>query len=634
MQDAALIYRKAFLEALQPAKELRVSEWADQYRILPRRSTKEYGKWRTERTPYLREPMDLLSDHEKRIKRVVMVFGAQVGKTECGLNWLGTSLHLYPSTFLLMFPTEPFAKRQVIQRIKPLLRDVPEIAALKATDKSRDTANSLFLQLFSNDAMLTIVGANSGSATQGVPCARVWSDECSSNPLEAGDQGDPIANAEARQSTFEFVRKTLLTSTPGDKGACRITEEFETKSDKRYYNVPCPACENFHRIVWADFQWDTPRSEVFWRCPTCSERIAEHNKTKMLAGGKWVATAEGDGETAGFHFPGWLAPFGWVPWSKIRNEFLLGKDDRTVLKNWVQKRAAEAWEEDTSIKFSTDDLMARRFDTSAGNGYASGVVPNGVVLITIGADVQGGGGTVGECVHAHVWGWGVGEECWHLAHVRIDGDPALDVTLNQLDILAGSTWKREDGAELGMSLGAIDQGGLVSEEIRRWCAKRVGRWVPIMGQKDTDAAIVGTGKGVFFNRRDKPATGANDVVLFGVGYRRSVDLFQNRLKILQPGPGYVHLGAAATDQVVSELFPWRYMLVQKGGLVSHTWILPSGQHDEAGDCWRYAYAAMELVRRRRFASNRDGMWAQLEAAAQATISGIAPQSPISHLTFA
>lgn len=631
MQDSATAYRNAFLDALRPPPRLTVSEFADANRILTIRSTSEPGPWRTDRVPHLKEPMDLLSPHEKKIKRVILVFAAQgLAKTECGLNWLATTIALYPAPFIIMFPDEQFASKQMLQRIDPLLQDTPAVAAQVMTNNSKEAGNSKFLKLFKSDMILSVIGGHSGSAAQGMPACYVWSDETSSLPMTAGGQGDPLYNLETRQSNYGQRRKTLLTSTPGIEGECRITKEFLTRSDQRLRYITAPCCGAQHVMVWKDFVWDHPhpQAEVFWQCPSCGTRVPEYEKPKFLTSAEWRATADGDGETAGFHLPAWYSPYGWITWKTIKNEFLLAKDDRELLIAWVQKKAAEAFKEDTSIKFSTDDLMARRFDTSAGNGYASGAVPNGVVLITVGADVQGGGGTIGECVHAHVWGWGVGEECWHLAHIRIDGDPALDSTLNQLDILAGSTWKREDGAELGMSLGAIDQGGLVTEEIRRWCAKRVGRWVPIMGQFKPDSAIVGTGTGVMFNRHDRPATRSGDVLLFGVGYRRSVDLFQNRLKILQPGPGYVHLGAAATDQVVSELFPWRFVLEKKAGLVTHKWDLPSGQHDEAGDCWRYAYAAMELVRRRRFASNRDGMWEILAAAALATM-GPKPEKNVS-----
>jgi phage terminase large subunit GpA-like protein len=42
----------------------------------------------------------------------------------------------------------------------------------------------------------------------------------------------------------------------------------------------------------------------------------------------------------------------------------------------------------------------------------------------------------------------------------------------------------------------------------------------------------------------------------------------------------------------------------------YKWDLPPGSRDEAGDCTRMAYAALQLVARRY---NRATMWDQLEA---------------------
>jgi phage terminase large subunit GpA-like protein len=45
------------------------------------------------------------------------------------------------------------------------------------------------------------------------------------------------------------------------------------------------------------------------------------------------------------------------------------------------------------------------------------------------------------------------------------------------------------------------------------------------------------------------------------------------------------------------------------GQTTYSWVLPAGSRDEAGDCTRMAYAALQLVARRY---NRATMWEQLE----------------------
>ena len=631
MRDSAAAYREAFFDAFKPPSRLTVSEWADAERWLTRRSTSEPGQWRTDRVPFLREPMDLLSPQEKKIKRVVLIFSSQTcAKTECGINFLGRSIDLDPGPFLLMYPTEAMAKKQVVQRIKPLLEDTSAIKKKRITDRSRDTSNSMFLYLFEGDMMLSIIGGNSGSATQAMPARYFWADECSSLAVEVDGKGDPIENAEARLTNFPN-RKTLLTSTPGVEGECRISKEYETRSDKRRYQMLMPCCDTLHVIKWKDIVWDSPNSQVFYQCPGCGERVEEHHKASMLAGGEWLATAQGDGETAGFHLPAWYSPYGWLSLEKIRDEFLRAKNDRELLIGWTQKRAAEPWKEDSEAQFNASELGKRRFDTTNGNGYAKDVIPRGVLMITVGADVQGGDGASTDGVHAHIWGIGRGEERWHLGFVHVIGDPRKEATLDQLLHISSATWRRDDGAELGVALSGIDEGGSCSEEVRRWCAKTGGVWVPVRGLPQPDAPLLGPGKFPDLNRRDRPANRASDVRFYGVGYRRSVDLWRNRLAIQQQGPGYVHLGAAADDAVVAELFPWELQRTYTKGQVIRAWVLRGRRRDEGGDCARYAYAVYQLVVRQRFSANAAQMWDILEAAALATIGQQPELQPVARV---
>ena len=59
--DGADAIERAWRDGLKPDPLLTVSEWADRYRVLSQRASSEPGRWRTERTPYLKEIMDCLS---------------------------------------------------------------------------------------------------------------------------------------------------------------------------------------------------------------------------------------------------------------------------------------------------------------------------------------------------------------------------------------------------------------------------------------------------------------------------------------------------------------------------------------------------------------------------------------------
>ena len=76
---------EAWRQGLTPDPLLIVSEWADRHRVLSRRAASEPGRWRTRRTPYLKEIMDALSP-TSQVERVVFMKGAQVGGSETGNN--------------------------------------------------------------------------------------------------------------------------------------------------------------------------------------------------------------------------------------------------------------------------------------------------------------------------------------------------------------------------------------------------------------------------------------------------------------------------------------------------------------------------------------------------------------------
>lgn len=611
MADAAAAYRAAFLEGLRPEQLGTVWQWADRYRVLGGVGCPEPGPWRTDRTPHLREPMECLSARSPW-RRVVLKFGSQTGKTEVGLNWLGYIIHWRPAPTLLVQPTLEMAKRLNRQRLEPLLRDTPELASRIPPPRTRDSGNTAFLKVFPG-GLFVLTGANSASSAQSMPAANLFADEVSSYPLEIDDKGDPLENFESRTATFRNG-KTLITSTTGEEGACRITWEYRNRSDQRQRHVPCPACGGFQVLVWSQFKWDRPNGEVLYECMHCGERFEERHKARFLADAIWQPSAKGDGKTAGFHLPSWYSPLGLgYEWGEIRDQFLRAKEDRILLKGWINKRAAEAWRDDIENAFTVDGLAKRRQDTAAGNGYPADTVPSGVLLITAGVDVQGGGGSMGERLVVTLWGWGRGEEGWHLGHWEIHGDPQQQEVWAQLDAVAATRWRTEDGRELLLARGGIDDGGHAPQAVRTFCKTRMRLWVPMKGSGTEGRPLIGKGTPIDVDSRNrtvsKPSRG---LLLYTIGTNASILHLQGRLRNDTPGPGYLHLGQAATDQFLAELFPWKRRAKQVKGFTRYEWHLPAGEHDEGGDCTRMAYAALQLVARRY---NRASMWDQLEASA-------------------
>ncbi len=135
-----MIYAKSFSEGLKPDPELKVSEWANEYRVLAATAASEPGKWRTERTPYLKEIMDSLSPSSP-VEKVVFMKGAQIGGTEAGNNWIGYIIDQTPGPMLVVQPTVEMGKRWSKGRFAPLIESTPCLKSKVKDPRSRDSGN-------------------------------------------------------------------------------------------------------------------------------------------------------------------------------------------------------------------------------------------------------------------------------------------------------------------------------------------------------------------------------------------------------------------------------------------------------------------------------------------------------------
>ena len=82
---------------LAPPPPLTCSQWADQYRYVA--SGPFPGRWSTDRTPYLREPVDCITD--PAVEEIVIMKPTRVGATEGVINnALGFYMHYDPCQML------------------------------------------------------------------------------------------------------------------------------------------------------------------------------------------------------------------------------------------------------------------------------------------------------------------------------------------------------------------------------------------------------------------------------------------------------------------------------------------------------------------------------------------------------
>ena len=581
-------WRDGFLEGLRPEQPLTVSEWADRYRKLSSKASAEPGPWRTDRTPYLREPMDCLS-FESTVQRVVMMFAAQTGKREAGSNWLGYVIDHAPGPMLCVQPTIEMAKRLSKQRLESMITETPVLSAKIAPARSRDSGNTMFSKEFSGGIML-MAGANSATGLRSAPCRYLFCDEVDAFPADVDGEGDPVSLAERSTTTFAR-RKILLTSTPTVKDFSRIEAEYE-RSDQRRFYVPCPSCGVMDWLKWGQLKWTDGQPEtVRYQCEHCCERFQDLHKPAMLRSGEWRATAPSNGRTAGFHLSGLYSPLGWCSWEQLVDDFLRAKGDAPALKAFVNTRLAETWEEDYSAKINADGLMAKRL------AYEPGSCPDGVVLLTAGVDVQD------NRLAVSVWGWGEGETGWLVWHQELMGDPTQTEVWGQLDQVIAAEW-----GQLKVRQMAIDSGGHCTHEVYRYVRDRVGQGViAIKGSSKRNSAAVGKGSKVDVNWRGKVIK--RGVTLYMLGTDTIKTTMFGRLRHNEAA-GSLNFGMAADEDYFKQLTSERQALRYHRGFPIREWVKKAGDRNEALDCAVYGYAAMLVFSRKM---NKATMWGQLKA---------------------
>jgi phage terminase large subunit GpA-like protein len=104
-----------------------VAEWADAERVVAAESGSPWpGRWRTDRVPYLRQVMEVLSlDHPAR--RVTFVKAAQLGGSEAGLNLLGQIMAEQPAPVLVMLPSIDMMRGYNRLKLDPLISSTPAL---------------------------------------------------------------------------------------------------------------------------------------------------------------------------------------------------------------------------------------------------------------------------------------------------------------------------------------------------------------------------------------------------------------------------------------------------------------------------------------------------------------------------
>ena len=567
--------REIFAEALLPPPKETISEWADKYRVLPSKGSAEPGRWRTSKTLYLKEIMDVMSPMDET-KEVVFMKATQIGGTEVGNNVIFYYMDYYPSPMLQILHTEEIAKNHMKDKLIPSIKAMDRLNKKVVWAKSNQGGTTR-TEIQFKGASLKLGWAQTPSTFASMSRRIVICDDIDRWKDDVGSEGNPVALAKRRANAFRN-KKIFINSSPTQKGDSLIEEEFN-ETDQRHYYVPCPQCGEYVRFEKEDFvyEYDEERgeltSDVKFCCPKCGSLIDESKKMGMLQKGKWIPHNPKSSKK-GYRLPAFYSP--WFTWQEAFSEYVkaLKKEKEgkiEFMKTWVNTIEALPYEnrlEVTELSVEIEDLLQRREKYPA-------EVPDGVLVLTAGVDTQD------NRFEIEVVGWGEGLESWSIEYVIIPGDPANKETQEALDLFLKKRFAYEGGGEIGIYAVCVDTQGHKTQSMYEFCKKRFLKKIfAIKGSNKQDAPIT-TGRFSLSNKGKVP--------LFHIGVNAAKDEIYSALEVDTPGPLYCHF----PDKEAYDEEYFKQLLAEKR--INGVWKKRERKRNEAIDCRVYARAALAIA---------------------------------------
>lgn len=553
------------LAVLQPPPDMSVAEWADKYRRLSAESSAMPGIYRTEYTEYMREPMEMVG--ADGVRRITCMFSAQVAKSTFIENSMGYLMHYDPCPILHVSPTlssmEMFSK----ERLTPMLRDSPALRNLVRDARSRDSDNTIAKKKFPG-GILAMVGSNAPAGLASRPIRAVFFDEVDRFERSAGTEGDPIALAIKRTTSY-WNRIIIMVSTPGNRGESRIEEEFE-RGDQRYYHVPCPHCGKHQRLIWANVRWDEGNPDSAMYCCDveggCGALWSDLERNVAVKKGYWVATKPFNGNVS-YHLNQIYSPL--APLSDGVRDFLDAKGNPELMKTWVNTFLGETWE-DIGERLDHSDLMDQRSEWED-------TVPSDVTLLTAAVDVQD------TWLDIEVLGWGDDYETWSIKHHQIYGDLSTRDPWDQLEHFLKQSFHHPLFGDIGIRSTCIDSGGHFTTTVYEF-SKRLPRVFAIKGVGGPGKPMVG-----------RPSrNNLGKVQLFPLGVDTIKEIVQTRLMIRTVGPGYCHFPHDRDEEYFRGLASEKKVTKYRRGRKVVEWEAVRARN-EPFDLRVYNTAALEII---------------------------------------
>lgn len=585
-------YAKYIFAGLKPDPYVDLVDWSNTFRFLPRESSREPGRYRTSRTPWVEEILRELSPQSPTTE-VVAVKPTQFGFTELANNFLFAVAHLYPGPCQFAMPTEGLVEDHSLTKIAKSIDCMPCLQGIILPPRAKDSRNKILRKEFPG-GFWRFSGANSPVEGRSRSIRYLVRDDF--DGWESSKEGDHGGLLNKRTDAYGDRKKIYTNSTPtgwttadiydpaGEEGGSKIWAEYLTSS-RGLFNVPCPHCGKYQFLEWGGpdetfgikftRDEDGEISDCWYQCACCQNRIDEYEKTWMLENGKWIHEFP-NRKKRGFRINAFFSPLGWVSWEQIAREVLDSKGDKGKAKVVCNTRFALPFKMYELIR-SADQIELLKDDRPFG------IVPSGVEIVGLTGAVDTQGEGKGFWFEVRAWAGGLDRESWQVRAGKVETFDAI------YQIMHTDQYSTAGGKKFIVNLVVIDAMGDRTADVYDFCILNRGFILPYQGVQTMTSLWTASNQEFYPGKKKngtrRPIPGGLQL------YRCNVTYFKNmlaqKLQIAPGDPGAWHMSAEMTRAWAEQM---TVEIVENG-----KWINPLNRPNHAGDVSHMQLIAADIL---------------------------------------
>lgn len=583
--------------AFRPPKRLTVSQSAAQNLVI-KQTGGPATPWKASETPYMVEPMDMLSSRQH--ESVCFVGPARTGKT--GGLVLGLMTHAIltdPGDLLIVQMTQDKAREFSKTDVDRALRHSPNLAAMKSTSSQDDTVHD---KMFKNGMWLRIAWPTVSNVS-GSTYRYAVSTDYDRVEDDIGGEGALYGLLVKRTTTFLSRGMCAVESSPGrdiiDPSWVPVTAHeappvggilgIYNRSDRRRWYWKCPDCRDwFEATPGLDLFHLPPESELieivreidipsfakqYARviCPCCGSLIDFKWRKMMNEGGRWVQDGqrlnqydELEGEPLTANIAGyWLGGVAatYQKWNSLIERYLQGL--REYALTGIEKTLKTTINTDQGMPYISRHLAEGQADKRDPQDRPNKelqryIVPDWTRLVVASVDVQGGTNARFD-VQVHAVGPHFEQALINRFDIRDSRREGMGSQYAPIDPasypedwdriteeVVRSTYRTStEGREIKVRLTVVDSGGEdgVTDKAYEWMRRmrRLNLGMRVMLYKGASTKSAPLIRESLLGNRNSKEKG--DVPVYICNPNLLADAVAHNLKRTKPGPGYYHFPA-------------------------------------------------------------------------------------------